>query len=175
MSARILVVEDEAITALDLKQQLLSMGHDVVGVVDNAAGAVKAAAELKPCLVLMDVRLAGDIDGITAASAIRGYDNIPVVFLTAHADATTLERALKAGPFGYILKPFQHHELKACIEVALYKHSKESEISHLVMNLEAALAKVNFLAALIAVCPECKKKAEFRFSEQNVVSVTAKG
>jgi len=175
MSARILIVEDEAITALDLKQQLISMGHDVVGMVDNAAGAVKAAAELKPCLVLMDIRLAGDIDGITAASAIRGYDNIPVVFLTAHADATTLERALKAAPFGYILKPFQHHELKGCIEVALYKHSKESEISHLAMKLEAALAKADFLADLIALCPECKRKVESRFSEHSVACVTAKG
>ena len=175
MSARILIVEDEAVTALDLKQQLIAMGHDVVGIADNAAGAVKAAAELKPCLVLMDVRLSGDIDGITAASAIRGYDNIPVVFLTGHADATTLERALRAAPFGYILKPFQNHELKSCIEVALYKHSKESEISQLVMKLEAALAKVNFLADLVALCPECSKKAEFRFSEHSVASVTAKG
>src|SRR6266446_2154628 len=139
MPTRILIVEDEAITALDLKRELISLGHEVVGTADNAADAVKATEELKPGLVLMDVRLSGDIDGITAASAIRGNDDIPVVFLTAHSDESTLDRAVNAAPFGYILKPFQARELRVCIEVALYKHSKEMEIRRLVVELQEAL------------------------------------
>jgi CheY-like chemotaxis protein len=175
MSTRILIVEDEAITALDLERELISLGHEVVGITNNAAAAVKAATELKPGLVLMDIRLSGDIDGITAASAIRGYDNIPVVFITAHADERTLERALKAAPFGYILKPFQNHELKVCIEVALYKHSKETEITHLAMKLEASLAKVNSLTDLIALCPQCREKAAFRFTEHSGSATKTEG
>jgi len=157
MPARILIVEDEAITALDLKQELISLGHEVVGIADNATDAVKAATELKPGLVLMDIRLSGDTDGITAASAIRANDDIPVVFLTAHSDEATLERAVTAAPFGYILKPFQARELKACIEVALYKHGKELEIRRLVADLQAALAKVKLLTGLLPICASCKK------------------
>ncbi len=157
MSTRILIVEDEAITALDLKRELLSLGHEVVGIADNAADAVKIAEELKPGLVLMDILLRGDMDGITAASAIRGDDDIPVVFLTAHSDEATLERALNAAPFGYILKPFQARELKVTIEVALYKHAKESEVRRLVIELEAALAKVKLLSGLLPICASCNK------------------
>lgn len=157
MRTRILIVEDEAITALDLKQELISLGHEVVGIADNATDAVKAATELKPGLVLMDIRLSGDTDGITAASAIRGNDDIPVVFLTAHSDEATLERAVTAAPFGYILKPFQARELKVCIEVALYKHGKELEVRRLVADLQAALAKVKLLTGLLPICASCKK------------------
>ena len=157
MHTRILIVEDEAITALDISRELISLGHEVVGVADNAADAVRIAGELKPGLVLMDIRLSGDIDGITAASAIRGNEDIPIVFLTAHADESTLERALNAAPFGYILKPFHNRELKVCIEVALYKHRKESEMRLLVLELEAALSKVKLLSGLLPICASCNK------------------
>lgn len=157
MPTRILIVEDEAITAIDLKRQIIALGYEVVGIADNAADAIKAAAYLKPGLVLMDIHIAGNVDGIIAASAIRGEQDIPVVFLTAHSDETTLERALTAAPFGYILKPFQVRELKVCIEVALYKHAREAENRRLVRELEVALAKVKLLTGLIPICSTCHK------------------
>jgi DNA-binding response OmpR family regulator len=93
----------------------------------SASDAIKTASELKPDLILMDIGLAGDIDGIAVASAIRGQENIPVVFLTAYSDDATLDRAMKASPFGYILKPFEPRAVEAVIRVALYRHSKELE------------------------------------------------
>ncbi len=157
MGTRILIVEDEAITALDLQRELLLQGHEVVGIAHTAADAVKAAGDLKPGLVLMDILLAGEMDGITAASVIRGNDEIPVVFLTAHSDQATLERALGAAPFGYLVKPFQPRELKVTIEVALYKHAKEAETRRLVMELQAALAKVKVLGGLLPICAGCSR------------------
>jgi DNA-binding response OmpR family regulator len=95
--------------------------------VDSAQEAIFAAEENRPDLVLMDITLAGQIDGVAAAAAIRGSLNLPVVFLTAHSDEPTMKRAMLAGPFGYLLKPFNSHELKAAIEVALHKHRSELE------------------------------------------------
>ncbi|MEQ1859164.1 MAG: response regulator [Chthoniobacteraceae bacterium] len=157
MATRILVIEDEAITALDLKRELIALGFDVVGVEDNAHDAVRAAETLRPDLVLMDIQLAGGTDGITAASVIRGNGNIPVVFITAHSDRATLSRALAASPFGYVLKPFQVRELEVGIELALYKHAKEIEVRALVQDLETALANVRQLTGLVAICSACKK------------------
>jgi CheY-like chemotaxis protein len=157
MSTKILIVEDEAVTALDLKREVRALGYEVAGLADDAAGAVRAAAELKPSLVLMDIHLAGTVDGITAAAAIRGNDDIPVVFLTAHSDDATLHRALTAAPFGYLLKPFQTRELKVAIEVALYKHAKELENHLLVRKLEEALASATQLSGLLSICSHCKK------------------
>ena len=145
MTTRILIVEDEAVTALDLKRELIALGYEVTGIADNYSDAVNAAAAQKPDLVLMDIHLSGSMDGIVAASAIRASEDLPVVFLTAHSDQTTLDRALLASPFGYILKPFQVRELKVTIEVALNKHRKEVENHRLVIELEAALGKAKLL------------------------------
>ena len=157
MATRILIAEDEAVTALDLKRELIALGYEVTGIADNASDAVNAAASQKPDLVLMDIHLSGSMDGIVAASAIRGSEDLPVVFLTAHSDQTTLDRALLASPFGYILKPFQVRELKVTIEVALYKHRKEAENHRLVIELEAALGKVKLLSGLLPICASCEK------------------
>lgn len=157
MTTRILIAEDEAVTALDLKRELIALGYEVTGIADNASDAMNAAAAQKPDLVLMDIHLSGSMDGIVAASAIRGSENLPVVFLTAHSDQTTLDRALLASPFGYILKPFQVRELKVTIEVALYKHRKEAENQRLIAELEAALGKVKLLSGLLPSCASCKK------------------
>ena len=157
MTTRILIAEDEAVTALDLKRELIALGYEVTGIADNASDAMNAAAAQKPDLVLMDIHLSGRMEGIVAASAIRGCEGIPVVFLTAHSDQTTLDRALLASPFGYILKPFQVRELKVTIEVALYKHRKEAENQRLIAELEAALGKVKLLSGLLPSCASCKK------------------
>ncbi len=122
---RILIAEDEAITATALKSELVSLGYDVVGVTDTAEDVVRAAGELNPDVVFMDITLKGVLDGITAAVAIRGRTGAPVVFLTAHADEKTMKRSVFAGPFEYILKPFTRKELQTAVEVSLQKRQAE--------------------------------------------------
>ena len=124
----ILVVEDEIIVALDLKRCLQGMGYQVVQVVTSGEKAVTAAKNKKPDLVLMDIRLQGKMDGIEAAKVINSQYDVPVVYLTAYADDQTLQQATAAGPYGYLVKPFEPRELKTTIEVALFKHKMEQEL-----------------------------------------------
>ena len=126
-NARILIVEDEAITLSALKRELASLGYEVVATSSATDEALNAVELHKPDLVLMDITLAGAVDGIVAAVAIRGNSHLPVVFLTAHADDGTMERAVGAGAFGYVLKPFSGPGLKAAIETALHKYQTELE------------------------------------------------
>jgi CheY-like chemotaxis protein len=122
---RILIAEDEAITAIALKSELVSLGYEVVGITDTAEEVVRAAGELQPDVVFMDITLKGVLDGITAAVAIRGRTGAPVVFLTAHADEKTMKRSVFAGPFEYILKPFTRKELQSAVDVSLQKRQVE--------------------------------------------------
>ena len=122
---RILIAEDEAITAIALKSELVSLGYEVVGITDTAEEVVRAAGELQPDVVFMDITLKGVLDGITAAVAIRGRTGAPVVFLTAHADEKTMKRSVFAGPFEYILKPFTRKELQSAVEASLQKRQVE--------------------------------------------------
>jgi PAS domain S-box-containing protein len=129
---KILVVEDERVSAEDIKMSLQRLGYSVSGIAVSGEEAVKNAEEKQPDLVLMDIVLKGKMDGIEAASEIRSRLDIPVVYLTAHADKKTLARAKITEPFGYILKPFDDKDLQTNIEMALYKHKmgkmlKESE------------------------------------------------
>jgi DNA-binding NtrC family response regulator len=120
-SARILVVEDEAVVALDVEDRLRRLGHQVVGTADSSASALALAAEMRPDLVLMDIALRDGGDGIAAAERLRAELAVPVVFVTAFADADTLERAKRVSPHGYIVKPFDERDLRATIEIALYR------------------------------------------------------
>lgn len=120
---KILVVEDESIVALDIERGLKRIGYDIAGVADNGCDAIRLVTEKSPQLVLMDIQLKGDIDGIETAQKIHSQFNIPVIFLTAYADEPTLQRAKLTEPFGYLLKPFEETELRTAIEVALHKHS----------------------------------------------------
>jgi CheY-like chemotaxis protein len=124
-TTRILIAEDEAIIATALKSELVSLGYEVVGITDTAEDVVRAAGELNPDVVFMDITLKGVLDGITAAVAIRGRTGAPVVFLTAHADDKTMKRSVFAGPFEYILKPFTRKELQTAVEVSLQKRQAE--------------------------------------------------
>lgn len=123
---RILIVEDEALTVLALKRDLVELGYEVAGDASTAAGALRAAEDHRADLVLMDIQLDGGISGVAAAAAIRGHLDVPVVFLTAHASAETLARAVDSGAFGYVLKPYTLPELKAAIDIAMHKHKTES-------------------------------------------------
>jgi len=125
MPARILIVEDERITAEDLRDILTDLGYEVVEAVSGGAEAIRRAEETAPDLALMDIRIKGGMDGTEVAGILRSRFNIPVIYVTAHADAETLERAKGAEPLGYITKPFQESELHASIEMALYKHAAD--------------------------------------------------
>ncbi len=125
---RILVVEDETIVARDIQFQLEALGYQPAGHAITGEQAVALAGELRPDLVLMDVQLAGAMDGITASELIRAQYGIPVVFLTAFATDETVSRAETAEPFGYILKPFAERELRIVLEMALYRHLVETRL-----------------------------------------------
>jgi PAS domain S-box-containing protein len=125
MPAQILIVEDERITAEDLYDILTELGYTVTASVSSGADAIAKAGETKPDLALMDIRIKGDMDGTETARVLRQRFNIPVVYLTAHADTATLSRAKLATPLGYITKPFQEAELHASIEMALHKHEED--------------------------------------------------
>jgi PAS domain S-box-containing protein len=124
----ILIVEDEAIVAADIANKLRKLGYDVAGSTDTGEEAIEIARWQRPSLVLMDIRLAGAMDGITTADLIREESQVPVVFLTAHSDKATLQRAKQVEAFGYILKPFDDRELHTQIEMALYKHAAEQRL-----------------------------------------------
>jgi two-component system cell cycle sensor histidine kinase/response regulator CckA len=127
-AARILVVEDERVVARDIQYRLTEMGHTVVNITRGGEEAVRLAHELRPDLVLMDIRLEGRPDGIAAAEEIRTRLHLPIVFLTAYADEDTLHRARVTEPFGYVLKPFDERELRTVIEMALYKQEAERRL-----------------------------------------------
>lgn len=125
---RILVVEDEQIVAEDLKMTLEALGYQVAGIASSGEKAVELAKKENPDLILMDIMLAGEMDGISAASQIRATQDIPVIYVTAFADSTLLERAKQTTPYGYIVKPFNGREVQSNIEIALFKHRMEHEI-----------------------------------------------
>lgn len=124
----ILIVEDEQIVSLDLQQNLEEMGYSVAGATDNGEDAVALARKLKPSVVLMDIMLRGKMDGIEAAKHIGRGLRIPVIFLSAYGDPRTVQRAVTSAPYGFLTKPFQSKELRAAIEVALYKARMEEQL-----------------------------------------------
>lgn len=124
----VLVVEDESIVAKDIQNSLKKLGYVVPSVENTGEDAIDAAGQYKPDLILMDIMLKGDISGIDAAEQIRNRYQIPVIFLTAYADESTLSKAKVTEPYGYIIKPFKEIDLHTSIEMALYKHGKEQEV-----------------------------------------------
>ncbi|MBT9507522.1 response regulator [Rhodoferax sp.] len=139
---RILVVEDEIIVARDIQAQLQTLGYEPVGHAARGLEAIDLAGELRPDLVLMDIQLAGTMDGIAAAQAIRTQFALPVVFLTAFAADDTLARVKLTEPFGYVLKPFTERELRTVLEMALYKHKAEAALRVSTRQLQALSQRV---------------------------------
>lgn len=127
--ARILIVEDEGIIAQDIETTLEKLGYEVPAIAVVGEEAIEKASELRPDLVLMDIVLWGGMDGVEAAAHIRERLHIPVIFLTAHSDNATLQRAKVTGPYGYIVKPLVERELRIGIEMALQKHQMERRLS----------------------------------------------
>lgn len=139
---QILVVEDENIVALDIRQSLKRLGYGVPAVAATGEEAVAAAQQWQPDLILMDIRLRGEMDGIEAATQIRHAQRLPIIYLTAFADTKTLERAKTTEPFGYILKPFEDRELNSTIEMALYRHKMERRLQENEQWLDTTLRSI---------------------------------
>lgn len=124
----ILVVEDESIVSKDIQQSLKKLGYQIAAATATGEDAIELVKEKQPDLVLMDIMLKGDMSGIEAADFIKEKYGIPVIYLTAYADESTLTKAKVTEPYGYIIKPFKEIDLHTSIEMALYKHGKESEM-----------------------------------------------
>ena len=136
--AKILVVENESIVAMDIKNRLMRLGYDVPSIAYAGEEAVEKATKICPDLVLMDIMLRGEMDGIEASRLIHERLDVPVVYLTAFSDEDTLQRAKITGPFGYIIKPFEDRELHVALEIALYKHRMEKNLKESEVHLRAA-------------------------------------
>ena len=121
-SRTILLVEDEAVIAMDLQRLLEEAGYEVAASIGKSEEVIPAVQRYRPSIVLMDVRLRGDIDGVTLAEEIFVCEDTPVVFLSAFGDSEICDRATRAGAYGYLLKPIRHSSLVATLEMALQKH-----------------------------------------------------
>lgn len=140
--AHILIVEDDRIVARDIQQQLVGIGHTVAGVTGRGEEAVQLAIEIRPDIILMDIRLRGALDGVQAAEKIRELCQIPVIFLTSYADDETVKRASLTEPFGYLLKPFESSQLRTVIEMGLYKHAAEMKLRESERRYAATLSSI---------------------------------
>ncbi len=146
---RILIVEDETIVALDLKERIRALGYEPCGIADTPAKAQDLALARQPALILMDIMLKGNGDGIEAAASIRALMDVPVVYVTAFSDEETLARVKATSPYGYIVKPYHERELRISIELALAKHESERELLRAKRAAEESdRAKTRFLSNL---------------------------
>jgi two-component system, cell cycle sensor histidine kinase and response regulator CckA len=150
----ILVVEDESIVAMDLQRRLSDMGYSVPAVAASREEALRAAAEVRPDLVLMDIRLKGYVDGVEVAGKLREMLDVPHIYLTAYSDPATLARAKVTEPFGYIVKPFDDETVRRTIEMALYRRQKERQLKQSDACLKATFLCVS--EALIATDENCR-------------------
>jgi PAS domain S-box-containing protein len=137
-----MIVEDDRVVARDIRTQVSRMGHSVIGVTGSGEEAVTLAAAEQPDLVLMDIRLEGEMDGIEAAQRIRSKNRIPVVFLTAYGNEEIMRRASLTEPFGYLLKPFDEPQMRTVIQLALYKREAESRVRLGEKRYAATLASI---------------------------------
>jgi len=140
---RILLVEDEKVVAADIEECVKGLGYDVVGSAATGAEALRLAVNAAPDLVLMDIKLKGPLDGIDVAGALYDQLKIPVVYLTAHADAEILERAKKTAPSGYVLKPFDDRTLRTAIELAFDRHGRERQLIEGGERLATAIGSID--------------------------------
>jgi len=136
---KVMIVEDERIVAEDIQSNLKNLGYSVSSIVSSGNKAIEDAEKYHPDIVLMDIVLKGEMDGIEAAEQIRIRFNIPVIYLTAYSDEEMLERAKITEPFGYIIKPFNDKELHTSIEIALYKYKMEKKLMECERRLSSTI------------------------------------
>jgi AmiR/NasT family two-component response regulator len=129
MTKKVLIVEDEGITSLELENKIRKWGYDPVGVAVSGEEAMVMARDLKPDLMLMDIRLQGEEDGVEAAEKILKEVKTSLIYITAHSSDLIMDRAHKTSPHAYFIKPFNDNELKFAVEMALYKHEMETKLA----------------------------------------------
>ncbi len=149
-AARILIVEDELMLAEDMGKKLRSLGYEVAGMVVSGEDAVQAVEELRPDLIVMDIKLEGDVDGIEACRRITSQHDIPVVYVSAFAEKDVLDRAKKTRPYGYLSKPLGLLELRITVETALYKHNADKRLRDSEHELQLVSDAVSALVAHVA-------------------------
>lgn len=137
MKLKILIVEDESIIALNIKEILIDFGYEVVGIANNSAKALHLASTKIPDLVLMDITLQDREDGIEVAEKISAMLSVPIVFLTANDKSKTIDRAINIKPYGYILKPFKEIELKTAVEIALKTFTENKKLASTIIEIKS--------------------------------------
>jgi PAS domain S-box-containing protein len=168
---KILVVEDEFVTGSEIRSRLTEMGYDVPKVVATGEDAIRMAGEFNPDIVVMDITLKGEMNGIQAADQIRTRYGIPIVYLTAHSDDATIKKAIITEPFGYLIKPLEERAFKTTIQMALYKHSMDEKVKERDRTIQALLNTTtdamllldndgNVLGANETMAKQLKKKAD---------------
>jgi len=161
----IFIVEDEAIVANDIRETLKSLGYAVPGIAKSGELALEKVRDLKPDLILMDIHLAGQLDGVETAGKIHVLYDIPVIYLTAYADKALLDRAKITEPYGYVIKPYDERELHSVIEMALYKHRIEREIKKRDAVLFAVSSAVEWLLRISRTESTAREPRDFDNSE----------
>jgi len=175
--AQVMIVEDEALVGLDIKYNLTNYGYNVIGISSSGKEAISLAIKEKPEIILMDIRLNGGMDGIETATYLWKRLSVPIIYLTAYSEDNTLLEALKASPYGYLLKPFVPRELHASIQIALHRYelekkAKQEKLIFLQSNrrekkrLKAEIfdLKINF-----AEKDEAKKNGRLKYIVNNIL------
>lgn len=169
---RVLVVEDEIVVSEDLQQRLSRLGYEVVGAADTAADAIQQATAARPDVALMDIMLHGRPEGIDAAEHLKRQLDIPVIYLTAHTDSATLQKAKLTDPSGYIVKPFEERQLQAAIELAPHRHAMERKVRLVAHWLKATLTSIgdaiivtNINAEVLLLNPAAEALTGWKMSE----------
>jgi two-component system cell cycle sensor histidine kinase/response regulator CckA len=166
---KILVVEDEAITAMDIKNRLSKLGYSVLGTSDTGKEAIKLTKKMHPNLILMDIVLKGDMTGTQAAQEISQQYSTPIIFLTAYKDEETFNRAKVSGPYGYITKPFEMRDLSNAIELALFKHDTREKLYVAEQRYRSVMENAScgiFIIDQEGIISDLNKQAELIFGDQ---------
>jgi PAS domain S-box-containing protein len=171
-NTQVLVVEDEYILAINLQETLESLGYVVVDIADSGEAAIEKAKELHPNLILMDIRLQGEIDGIQAAEEIWDTLQIPVIYVTGHSDQSTVERATLTFPFGYILKPIREQELYVAIQTALNRYEREQFLSTVLKGMGDGVVVVDLQLRVKYMNQAAETLTGWQFNEAKNQDVT---
>jgi CheY-like chemotaxis protein len=155
--ANILVVEDDTNVATVLSARLQHFGYHVCDVAKTGPMAISHVHTHHPDLIIMDILLEGDMNGIEAAEEISQHQDVPIIFLSCLSDQAVLDRAIKTRPFAYLVKPYDNAELRFTIEITLIKHRAAKEREALISRLEKALLEIKQLSGLLPICAGCKK------------------
>ena len=153
---QLLIVEDDPDLAEDLTERLATLNYSVLGTVNSAEEAVSLTDKSRPDLVLMDIQLSGQMDGIQAAETIR-KNKVPVVFVTGYINSLVLNRAMRSEPCGYVLKPYDTSDLQIAVQTALHKHRSERVREQLFKRFQTVMASLKTLTGRLSICAYCKK------------------